>query len=280
MKDVFVKIVARNRKNLPNNDSNCVDMVSTPEGFNFMYDFFVKNPSENRVLIKAKTADNPYLPNNYIPMLKEIYTEQQLEAYLNGEFINLNSGSVHHTFDRNLNHSDREIKPREPLHIGMDFNITNMSAVTHVTDASIVTAVDEITKAYDTPDMISVIKSKYSGHPIVVYPDASGDSRKTSASSTDIQLLRAAGFTVRVNKSNPSVKDRVTKMNSGFKDGNGRTDYYVNTNNCPEYTECLEKLAYKNGVPDKSSGFDHLPEAGGYCYYEIKRPSHITFNVR
>jgi hypothetical protein len=44
----------------------------------------------------------------------------------------------------------------------------------------------------------------------------------------------------------------------------------VNTHKCPEYTEALEKMAYdKNGVPDKSSGFDHITDAGGYfVYYE------------
>ena len=34
---------------------------------------------------------------------------------------------------------------------------------------------------------------------------------------------------------------------------------------CPEYARCLEQLAYdKNGEPDKSSGLDHLPDAGTY----------------
>jgi hypothetical protein len=47
-----------------------------------MYDFFVKNKDENRVLVKARTKDNPYLPSAYIETLKGIYSATELEAYL------------------------------------------------------------------------------------------------------------------------------------------------------------------------------------------------------
>lgn len=56
----------------------------------------------------------------------------------------------------------------------------------------------EIINAYDTPDMIRIIKERfwlYDGNDyrkvreIYIYPDASGDSRKSSnASTTDIPL--------------------------------------------------------------------------------------------
>tara|TARA_R110002167_G_scaffold81296_2_gene222665 strand:+ start:1913 stop:3169 length:1257 start_codon:yes stop_codon:yes gene_type:complete len=280
MRKAFISIVARNRKFIPGNVPNCLDMVSTPEGFNFMYDFFVKNPSPNKLMIKASTYDNPYLPDSYIPTLRESYSEQEIEAYLNGEFVNLTSGNVYHTFDRKRNHSDREIRPREVLHIGMDFNITKMSAVVHVTDNNLITAVAEVTGAYDTPDMIGILKETYPNHKIVVYPDASGDNRKTSASDTDIDLLKKARFTVKVASKNPSVRDRITTVNAGFMNAKGESTYYVNTNNCPEYTEALEKLPYKNGVPDKESGFDHVTDGGGYCLYQMRKSNFVRAYVR
>ena len=55
-----------------------------------------------------------------------------LKAYLDGEFVNLNSGGVYPDFDRELNKSKETIKPREVLHIGMDFNVLKMAAVVHV----------------------------------------------------------------------------------------------------------------------------------------------------
>jgi hypothetical protein len=42
----------------------------------------------------------------------------------------------------------------------------------------------------------------------------------------------------------------------------------VNTHKCTEYTEALERMAYdSNGQPDKSSGFDHITDGGGYFIY-------------
>lgn len=279
MENAFVKIVARNRKPLPDGSTNATDFVSTPEGFKFLYNFFVKNKKENRVLIKGKTSSNKHLPESFIETLRESYTQQQLEAYLDGEFVNLTSGTVYYAFDRKVNHSTREIEPKDILHVGMDFNITKMSAVIHVTDRDKVTAVAEVTGAYDTADMISILKERYPKRKIVVYPDASGNARNTAGDS-DIKLLKRAKFTIRVNGTNPSVKDRITDANAGFKNAKGESTYFVNTNNCPDYTEGLEKLPYKKGVPDKESGFDHVTDAGTYCFYKIKNTnSHTRINV-
>ena len=98
-----------------------------------------------------------------------------------------------------------------------------------------------------------------------MYPDASGKNRKSNnASTSDIALLEQAGFDVRVNASNPAVKDRVLSVNAMLhKDGKRR--YKVNPQMCPNLVECLEKQAYdKNGEPDKSAGFDHALDAAGY----------------
>ena len=279
MTTVFNQILARNRVKLPNDEENKTDVVGTPEGFKWFYEFFVTKANDFKKLIKAKTKDNPFLPDNYIESLEDSYTKVQLEAYTEGEFVNLTSGTVYHAFDRQVNHSDREIQSRDVLHIGMDFNITKMSAVVHVTDAKIVTAVEEITNAYDTAEMISIIKVRYPKQKIVVYPDASGNARNTAGDS-DIKLLRKAKFTVRVDKSNPSVRDRITSVNSALKNSKGETTYFINTNNCIDYTEALEKLAYKNGVPDKESGFDHVTDGGGYALYQINKGKNtIRINV-
>lgn len=295
MTTAFKKIIARNRKRLPNDEKNQVDVVGTPEGFKFAYNFFVKEKKTNRVIIKAKTKDNPYLPDDYIEMLSESYTPQQLDAYLNGEFVNLTSGNVYHRFDRNRNHSSREVETNNVLHIGMDFNVTKMNAIVHVVDEKeidwnvrdintgavsvirktvrIKTAVDEFVNAYDTAELIGLIKEKYQGFKIIIYPDASGDSRKSNSSKSDIDLLKAAGFVVRKLSKNPFVKDRVNAVNLGFLDTAGNIIYYVNTDNCANYTEALEKQTYKNGEPDKSSGFDHSTEAGGYFVYYDSKPT-------
>ena len=152
----------------------------------------------------------------------------------------------------------------------MDFNITKMNAVVHVIDGNIKTAVAEIVNAYDTFEMVEIIKQKHPNHSIVIYPDASGDNRKSSGKS-DIVVLREAGFTIRKQSKNPFVKDRVNAVNAAFKNAKGERLSFVNTNNCPVYSEALERQTYKNGEPDKTTGFDHITEAGGYFIYTQRK---------
>ena len=115
-----------------------------------------------------------------------------------------------------------------------------------------------------------MIKKRFPNYKIIIYPDASGGNKNTAGKS-DIDLLKGANFVVRKLSKNPFVKDRVNAMNISFLDTNGNVYHYVNTDECPNYTEALEKQTYKKGEPDKDSGFDHVTEAGGYfIYYDSK----------
>ena len=294
------KIIARMRYNV-NGVMNGIDVTTTPEGFKFIYEQFVKQVTLNPKLssmygiIQASTYDNEKnLPNDYIESLLISYPEELIKAYLMGQFVNLNSGTVYNQFDLNLNHSDETEKSGEPLFIGMDFNVGKMSAIIHVKRNNLPIAVREIVNAYDTPDMIRRIKEQfylYDGNDyrksreIYIYPDASGDSRKSvNASKTDIQLLKDAGFKIIVNSANPPVKDRINSMNAMFLNAMGERRYLVNTKMCPTYTENLQQQTWSdNGEPDKTSGNDHTNDAAGYFIvkdFPIVRPSGKVTTLR
>ena len=263
-RDAWNKIIARNRQkcSMP----NTVAVATTPEGFRFVYERWQKNPAKGYVMFKAKTSDNASnLPEGYIDNLKASYPSNLLSAYLDGEFVNLTSGSIYHEFDRQLNASKEVITSNEPIHVGMDFNVGNMSASIWVQRNGLPHAVDELTGVYDTPAMAQILKERYQGHAIYVYPDASGNARKTNdASTSDITILRQAGFTVLVNSANPAVKDRILSFNAMINAG-GERKLFVNVDKCPALVEALEKQSYdKNGEPDKQSGLDHIVDAAGY----------------
>lgn len=279
-RDAWNKIISRNRQKKPDGSVNTVGVATTPEGYRFVYDRWVRQGGPGYRIIKASTLSNAAnLPEGYIDSLRATYPSQLLAAYLDGEFVNLVAGSVYPEFDRALNASAERIQPGEALHVGMDFNVGKMSAVVHVLRGDDPHAVKEYTGVLDTPAMIALLKREHEGHRILVYPDASGASRKSNnASESDIALLKAAGFGVRVNPANPRVKDRVLAVNKMIH-SEGVRRYRVNPETCPELVESLEKQAYdKHGEPDKAGGLDHVVDAAGYFIayrYPIRKPATV-----
>lgn len=265
---------------------NGVDVTTTPEGFRFVYGQFVKQVRENPALssmygiVQASTYDNAAnLPDDYIPSLLASYPPQLIDAYINGQFVNLQTGSVYTAYDRKLNACADKMEPGETVFVGMDFNVGKMAAVIHVQRDGLPRAVGEIVNAFDTPDMIRRLQEtlwKYDGGRFIqtrqvrVYPDASGDSRKSvNASKTDLALLRDAGFIVCAPAANPPIKDRVNAMNAMLCNADGARRYLINADLCPAYAEALEQQPWAaNGEPDKSTGHDHINDAAGYFIHK------------
>lgn len=294
------KIIARMRYKVAGL-RNGIDVTTTPEGYKFVYQQFVKAVRDKPELatlyglVQASTFDNEAnLPDDYIPSLLASYPPELIKAYLRGHFTNLTSGTIYHQFDRRLNNCTDEEQQGEPLFIGMDFNVGKMAAIVHVKREGLPRAVRELVKVYDTPAMIKRIQEEFwryeggryiASRQIYIYPDASGDSRKSNcASLTDIAQLREAGFSVIVNASNPPVKDRINSMNAMFCNALGERRYLVNVQRCPVYTESLEQQVWdKNGEPDKKADNDHPNDGGGYFIvkdYPIVKPAYsITMDT-
>ena len=276
-REAWRKIIARLRLEVKGAD-NGIGVTTTPEGFKFVYETFKKQPTPRYSMVQASTYENErFLPPDYIQSLIESYPQELISAYLMGEFVNLTSGTVYRQYDRVANRSRETIRPNEPLHIGQDFNVNNMASVIFVERKDGWHAVKTLTGVRDTPALIEMLRDRFAGHHITLYPDASGKSRKTvDASKSDLVLLREAGFMVRAKDANPKVKDRVLSVNSAFDKGK----LWVNATEASDYAESLEQQAYdKNGEPDKDGGHDHLNDAGGYFVHwtlPVRRPSFLT----
>lgn len=284
------KIVARNRQKIYDYDGNelknRVNAYTTPEGFQFCYDKWGRDVEEAEKkgyrIFKAATMSNAHnLPHDYIQNLRDTFPEQLIEAYLNGDFVNMESGSVYPKFDRKLNHCDDVVERGDQLHVGMDFNVHKMAAGIHVIRNNQPRAVDEITDGTDTPDVCEILKERYPKHHITVYPDASGNGTSSkSASKSDISIIKSYGFKVKAKSSNPRVKDRIKSVNAQICNGKGERKYKINTKMCPNMTESLEQQIYgPNGEPDKKSGHDHhSDEIGYFLHYNwpiIKRSAKV-----
>src|SRR6266705_2555465 len=262
------KVVARCRQTKRDGQPNTASVGTTPEGYRFVYKQWHQHASARYKMFKAKTAENYLLPPDYIPSLQETYPPQLLAAYLDGDFVNMTSGSVYPNFNRVLNDSKETIQAGEPLHIGIDFNVMNMSAVVHVMRGEKQPhAVREHVKVRDTETLATMLADTYDvkSRTIFVYPDATGGQRQhANASVSDLAILAAKGFRVCCERSNGPIRDRVNAVNAMILNAVGQRQYKVNTLACPTVTANLEQQAFVNGEPDKSSGSDHTNDALGY----------------
>ena len=267
--NAYIKLLGRIRVG----NTRQMVIVSTPEGYRAMYRIFVTEANEDKRLIKAKTTDNHYLPQDYIDTMRSQYPPELIDAYLNGEFTNLTSGTVYTQYDRGYNDTDKVDDGRSDIHIGIDFNVGAMSATACLFKEQKLYVVDEYIGLFDTPELVETLERKYEGRKVYVYPDAAGDARKSvQADTSDIKLLRAAGFNIRARTKNPGVQERVNTLNTRFKDADGVTRCYVNINKCPQLTAALEQQAYDENTraPDKKNGHDNKGiDALGYLVHYL-----------
>ena len=261
----YNKIMARNRQKHPDSVANGLDVVGTPEGFKWFYKRFVKNFNEDTdLLVRATTYENKHLPDDYIDNLRQQYPPNLIEAYLNGIFINLATGTIYSYYNQQQHETNEEIQNNDVLHISQDFNTGGCASVVYKYISGIPYAVDEFLSD-DTFKLIKNINMRYgSDRSVVMYPDASGASNKTSAQKSDIKLLKEAGFKVKAKGKNPYVKDRIQATNMLLS----KDMMYVNSRKCPNFSEALQQHSYdEKGEPEKFNGggtVDDWTDGGTY----------------
>jgi len=113
-------------------------VTSSPNGFDWMYEEFVRKPSEpataeayaNHAVFFARTQDNKHLPPDYIAALVASYDPLLVAQELDGRFVNTTQGRIYHAFDREVHVTpEAELVPGQPIVWSLDFNVTPMTAV-------------------------------------------------------------------------------------------------------------------------------------------------------
>ena len=252
---------------------NQLAIATTPEGYKWAYRTFIENEAEDKRLIKAKTMDNPYLPEDFVASLERNYPGQLIKAYLEGEFVNLASCSIYPEFDRSLNYCDTQPNELDTIYVGVDLNVG------HCQTTHLVRRGDEFhffaEETYrDTRQIAEGLKELYPHHfktsQLVLIPDAASKQRSTAAAQeSDLGILKKAGHKVSVQQSNPLIQDRVNAVctlieQRKLKVGNG----------CRNLIRTFEQHAYdERGKPEKGGiGADDLSHAGdsaGYAVYRL-----------
>lgn len=276
------QVIARVRD--PNATLLQIGLTGTPEGVsNHLYRLATESPEGHVKVIRAKTTDNPYLDPRYVESLRARFSPEEVEQYLNGEFVVLEGGVYRH-FKR-AKHCRPCTNPLDgQLVVGADFNVAapkgsnlGMCWVVGRIIGDELHVFGEIihnnTNTYEQADaLLAFIRDEYAkkGQRIdareaatapLVYCDASGDARRSSAAKSDVAILRQAGFRVVTASKNPPVKDRVNTLDHRF-----RIDrMLIDPVRCPNLVRALEQQAYDmNGDPEKKGGVDNVNDALGY----------------
>lgn len=243
--------------------------TTTPEGYQFAWQYFVDEPLQkpqiqdkpttSRRIIKARTYDNPHLPEGYIESLRAQYPPELIEAYLNGEFVNMNGRVVYDQYGYQLGKNNTpltlaQIQPHERIHIGMDFNVRGMSAVAAVIRDGEAYVFDELLGAFNVMDLAAQINRRYAGYDMLIYPDASGSAGNAASDHSCHALLEQAGLELRKLSKNPPVRDRVNSVNALFLNGQKERRLHINKDSCPGLHKALMAQTWdKSGAPAKGA---------------------------
>jgi PBSX family phage terminase large subunit len=250
-------------------------MCGTPKGYgNWSYEMYLKGKQDKEwESFQFTTIQGGMVAKSEVEQAKQDLDQRTFRQEFEGTFENY-AGSIYYNFHPVESVVKKEIDWTKPLHIGMDFNVSPMSACVAQIEKEKIYIVDEVViYGSNTDEMCEELKDRYGTRmKIFIYPDPASRQRKTSAGGrTDLSILQNAGFEVKVKHRHPAVRDRINAVNSKLKDSNGKRYIFV-SNSCKIVIKGLTRQTYKEdtNIPNKEDGFDHMNDALGYMIDYIK----------
>jgi len=250
----------------------------TPRGYgNWSYNLFTREKDDDQwQSFQYTTLDGGQVSKQEIEQAKSDLDERTFAQEYQASFVNY-AGQIYYNFDRVNNVVEKYEPKTAEVHIGMDFNIDPMSAVIAELKGNRIYIYDEIViYSSNTDEMVYEIKNRFKDKHIFIYPDPASKQRKTSAGgTTDLAILKNAGFNLRVRNTHPLIRDRINAVNTKLKNANGVRTLFI-ANNCKNVLKSIQRQIYKQGtvIPDKDNNYDHMNDALGYLVeylYPVRR---------
>ena len=251
----------------------------TPKGIgNWAYDLYQQSTVDphNWQSFQYTTLDGGQVPPEEIEQARNDLDSRVFRQEYEASFETY-AGQVYYNYGpHNIEH--QAIEPHNTILIGMDFNISPMSACVAQRTEQGVTVFDEIViYGSNTDEMVREIQLKYPNKHIIVYPDSAARQRKTSAGGrTDLSILQNAGFETKTRPQNPAIRDRINAVNSVLKSANNQVRLRI-TPNCKNVIKSLSRQIYKEGTSQPAQdGLEHMADAVGYLIeylYPVRRTS-------
>ncbi len=271
--------------------------VWTPRGFDWVYRRFLSGEYPGYKTFVARAFENKHLlaqVPDYYDRLKSSYDSRFYAQEVLGEYLNIQAGRVYEVFDRNRNVTPAgKLDMMRPLLWALDFNVDPMSSIVAQQSGDSVRVFDEIVlRRATTQQACEEFAERYPDHPggLIIFGDASGQRMQTTGMS-DFQMVREylrqiryGNVRLELAKANPSVRDRVTLVNSMLGSADGAVKLWVDPR-CKELIKDFEQVCYKpdSMVIDKERDPQrtHLSDALGYLIWQqFRRQSPFGFQSR
>lgn len=220
-----------------------IGMSGTPEGFNWAYKNFIKNPRSDTELIFGNSRENIYNADSYIAHLENSYDKLMQEQFIDGKFVNPNGRPAAWSFDRFKHVKDLGEYQGGTVWVHVDFNVSPMAATMYEVREDCIYAFDEINIKNNakTEDLAEQIEKKC-GLNAILFPDPAGGHRDTRSNASDIQILFNFGFKdIRFKRSIRSVRDCLNAMNKKIE-----MQYIFFNPRCEETISDLEQCTLRD----------------------------------
>ena len=261
--------------------------IGTPQGFNHFYERYDPAQTEaDWAAFQFTTEQGGNVSTEELANAARELDERCYRQEFQASFEHLGQGRVYYAFERSGNVRECRYQPGAALIWSVDFNVNPMCSVVAQRVGDTVYVLDELVLPdSNTPAACEAFldrtKHLWEAGPVTlhIHGDATGDSRTTSASRTDWKIIRdffnakKAAFQafIRVDTSNPAVKDRINCVNARLCNSVRERRLFIDPR-CKQLIRDLGQVSWKtdaNGNPlielDKSDPMrTHTSDALGY----------------
>jgi hypothetical protein len=268
----------------PRAKQRCGFAVWTPKGFDWVYRKFISHPVKGYEAVQATPYENQFLLDvvpDYYERLKESYDENFFRQEVLGDYLNVRGGLVYQSFRREVNVRPVEMDQTQPVYWALDFNVDPLCSVVVQARQDEVRVLDEIVLRRATSEQACEEFERKFGMPpagVVVFGDASGASMHTVSAYTDYGVIReyfrqrGARLSIKVPRSNPTVRDRVGLVNARLCNASGEVRMLV-SEKCKELIDDFEQVSYEEESTQIDKNKDrrrtHASDALGYLVWQI-----------
>jgi hypothetical protein len=213
------------------------------------------------VIVRGHTEDNTKNAKSYIQNLKRVYTEKEQQAYMHGEFVELNTGRVYSEF-MSEKHVCKPfpIREDETIIIGQDANSGFNQSTGYVLRDGILYMISE----FNVPvvgDIPRILRQKYPRNHILIVPDAASKEIMLGY----LEEIAAYDIEMQMQVHNPSITERILAVNKCLRLGHM---YVFST--CYKMVQCLKMRGFgDDGKPAKGRGKDALDHGADAMEYAI-----------